>query len=145
MNRYRAAFLFAGCVIALPCTFLLAVNLYHARLIGIVLFGGLLMIWWALYWKLRQKKRYAFPLSLAVVLLLWLPLLAQTVRRLSFVIENGALEGPGGLGSPLAFLSGLFMEQLFFIPLSVVIASAMVGLAKGDLNLWPRRRKISGP
>lgn len=34
--------------------------------------------------------------------------------RLSFMDRNGGMEGPGGHGSPLAFLLGLVSEQVIF-------------------------------
>ncbi len=34
--------------------------------------------------------------------------------RFSFIVENGGMEGPDGVGSPLAFLIGFAFEQLFF-------------------------------
>jgi hypothetical protein len=39
--------------------------------------------------------------------------------RVAFAVENGGLEGPGGLGSPLAFAIGLAFEQgVFTLPAS---------------------------
>lgn len=134
MNRYRRSFLFAAIVVSLPCAFLLAVNLYHFRVGGIALFAAFLLLWWGLYWALKREKKHAFVGSFVVIVLFWIPLLYQTGRRLAFVIENDSLEGPGGEGSPPAFLVGLFMEQLFFMPLSVVLASALIGLAKRELG-----------
>ena len=134
MNRYRRSFLFAGIVVSLPCAFLLALNLYFFPVGGIALCAAFQLLWWGLYWALKREKKHAFVASFVVIVLFWLPLLYQTVRRLAFGIENDSLEGPDGEGSPLAFLLGLFMEQLFFIPLSIVLASALIGLAKRELS-----------
>lgn len=136
LNRFRTSFFLAATVVSLPCVFLLVANMLAANVAGIAIFGGMLALWWLLYWMLEEGKRFAFQLCFGLVLLLWLPLLVQFGGRIHFVLENGSFERPDGLGSPLAFLSGLILEQLFFIPLSVALTSALVGLTKGDLKLF---------
>lgn len=85
---------------------------------------------------LSEERRFAFQLCFGMVLLLWIPLLSQFGGRIQFVIESGSLERRDGLGPQLGLLSGLVLEQLFFIPLSVALTSAIVGLVKGDLKLF---------
>lgn len=137
MNRYRASFRFAAWVVSIPCVFLLAVNVYNVRLDGVMLLAGLLALWWGLDWGLMRDKKPAFIASLAVATLFWALLFIQTIRRLAFIVGNDALEGPGGHGSPVGFLLGLAMEQIFFVPLSIVLASAVVGLVKREIAFRP--------
>ena len=127
MKIYVTSFKVAGAIISLPCGFLLAVNLNNLNALGVVLFGGLLSLFWGLYWLLRTGKRFAFAVSFSFVAILWFPLLYQTIKRINFVLENGGMERADGQESPLAFLLGLAIEQFFFIPLSALV---VVGLSQ---------------
>ena len=47
-------------------------------------------------------------------LLVWLSIGALLfARRIAFIVENGAMEPPDGMGSPAAFVLGWLTEQLF--------------------------------
>jgi hypothetical protein len=137
MKTYVTYFKIAAAVISLPCGFLLVVNLNNFNVLGVLVFAGLLSLFWGLYWLLRTGKRFAFVVSFSIVAVLWLPLLYQTIKRVNFVLENGGMERVDGQGSPLAFLLGLATEQLFFIPLSAVV---IVGLLQ-----WLRPNKALDP
>ena len=137
MNIYVTSFKVSAAIISLPCSFLLAVNLNNLNALGVVLFGGLLSLFWGLYWLLRTGKRFAFAVSFSFVAILWFPLLYQTIKRINFVLENGGMERADGQGSPLAFLLGLATEQFFFIPLSALV---VVGLIQ-----WLRPNKAIEP
>ena len=137
MKIYVTSFKIGAVVISLPCTFLLAVNLNNFNALGVVVFAGLLSVFWGLYWRLRTGRRFAFAVSFSFVVVLWLLLLYQTIKRINFVLENGGMERPEGQGSPLAFLLGLATEQFFFVPLSAVV---IVGLMQ-----WLRPNKALEP
>ena len=137
MKIYVTSFKVAAAIISLPCSFLLAVNLNNFNVLGVVIFGGMLSLFWGLYWLLRTGKRFAFAVSFSFVAILWLPLLYQTIKRINFVLENGGMERADGQGSPLAFLLGLATEQFFFIPLSALM---IVGLMH-----WLRPNKALDP
>jgi hypothetical protein len=54
------------------------------------------------------------------VLLLWIPMCFQVVRRLVYWITIG-MEPTDGMGSPLAFLIGFVFESIIFLPLSLML------------------------
>jgi len=135
MKFYRRSFLIAASVISVPLGFFLFVNLYHVRVAPTILLACILCVVWSLYWSLKKNLSYSFHVSYLLVCIFWLGLFYQTCRRLMFVVSNDSLEGPGGAGSPLAFLIGMFFEQLLFLPLSVVFVSGIVGFVNKSLSL----------
>lgn len=137
MKIYVTSFKIAAAVISLPCIFLLAVNLNNFNAPGVVVFAGLLSLFWGLYWLLRTGKRFAFAVSFSCVIVLWLPLLYQTIKRINFVLENEGMERADGQGSPLAFLLGLAIEQFFFIPLTVVVIVGLMQWLRSNKTLEP--------
>ncbi len=72
-----------------------------------------------------------------LVNLFWWPLLAQTIMRIGFVIENGGMERADGFGSPLTFLLGLVGEQIFFVPLSVAMIAGAPAIRESRKALPP--------
>lgn len=121
MERYRKAFLLNALVISIPCAFLVLVGIWTSNPPHILVWGGVLCLWWLAYFNLRKSRTGSFALSFTITTLVWLPLLVQTCRRIMFVIQNGGMERADGYGSPLAFLIGVTFEQFFFLPLSLVI------------------------
>lgn len=121
MNSYRRCFAAVAVLLSAPCVALLVAGLLHRQwaLVGAASVVPALL--WYLYWLLLQQRRYSFALSFAVMAALWIPLLHQTGRRVHFVLENENLEPRSGDGSPMAFLLGMAVEQVLFIPLSAVI------------------------
>jgi len=116
----RAAGCFAGIIQVLLAFgfFLSIVNLAWAR----AMLSALLMVAvWGLFEGVRRHVPTAFRISLALATLLWLYLLFVTVRRVGFVLEHGGMERADGYGSPMAFLLGVFFEQLLFLPLCIVV------------------------
>lgn len=87
----------------------------------VLLSGGFLCLWWFTYSCLRRLQKGSFAISFILCCLPWALLLAQTIRRVLFVIHNGGMERADGYGSPLAFLLGVVAEQFFFLPLTVVV------------------------
>lgn len=137
MKSYVASFKVAAAIVSLPCSFLLAVNLNNFNTLGVIVFAGLLSLFWGLYWLLRTGKRFAFAVSYSFAAVLWLPLLYQTIKRINFVLENGGMERADGQGSPLAFLLGLATEQFFFIPLSAVVLVGLMQWLRPNKSLEP--------
>jgi len=130
MNRYKRTFLLCTWMTSVPCILFSILGIYSGNFMPPLLPGIIAAIWWGAYFLLRFRKKCAFAISLVVVNLLWWPLLVQTVRRMHFVIADGALEGADGYGSPMAFLVGLLFEQFFFIPASMVIARAVLKIIR---------------
>lgn len=137
MKSYVTSFKVAATIISLPCSFFLVVNLNNFNALGVVVFAGLLFLFWSLYWLLRTGKRFAFAVSYSVAVVLWLPLLYQTIKRINFVLENGGMERIDGQGSPLAFLLWLATEQFFFLPLSAVVIIGFMQWLKPNKPLEP--------
>jgi hypothetical protein len=88
----------------------------------------MLLLWWCIYIYLRKYKVFSFWGSFILINLFWWPLLAQTIRRTLFVMENGGMERADGQGSPVAFLLGVVGEQIFFIPLSIALTAGVFAI-----------------
>ncbi len=54
-------------------------------------------------------------------------------RRWSFIEANGGIEGPGGLGSPAAFVLGMGFEQMLFtvFPLLIFLSTSRGTFCRG--------------
>ena len=87
-------------------------------LLGIVFF----IVTWLIYESVKRNNIVAFWLSLVISTIFWFVLLLQTTNRIFFIMENGGMERADGQGSPLAFLIGMVIELLFFIPLCFVVS-----------------------
>ena len=80
---------------------------------------------WIIALPLRAlRHRFAYGAAGAWVLLLWLPMGVQVVRRLYYGVTIG-MEPADGMGSPLAFLIGFVFEWLVFLPLTVMLVFLM--------------------
>jgi hypothetical protein len=135
MDRYKRAFLVAVTLISLPCIFLIVVGLVNLSAAHILIWGGMLCLWWGTYWRLRKEKSYSFGISFVLVNLFWWPLFLRTAQRAMFVVENGGMERTDGYGSPVAFLIGLAGEQMFFVPLSIVFVLGVLVLTRSNDRL----------
>jgi hypothetical protein len=92
--------------------------------------GGFALAWWIVGGQLRHGRSRALVPAMLLIALPWAAALAQTMRRIAFVLREGALDGPDGYGSPMAFVLGVVFEQgLVFIPLTVIA-----------VRLWHARR-----
>jgi len=89
--------------------------------INILIFTLNFFLWMQTYNYLKKQTRKAFIISYFLVNILWIPLLYRTVTRILFIFENGGMERADGYGSPMAFLLGLIFEQIFFIPLTLLV------------------------
>ena len=137
MDRYKITFLFVSIMASVPSTFLFWVGMKNLSLSHLFFWGGMLMLWWCTYIYLRMDKKFSFWWSFLLINLFWWPLLAQTIRRILFVIENGGMDRADGYGSPMAFLLGLVGEQFFFIPLSIAITAGILTIRGSTKTLPP--------
>lgn len=126
MTIYSKALLLAAAVISLPSTFLIVVGIVNLRPGLLLVWSGMMILWWSAYFYVRSDRRFSFWGSFLLVNLFWWPLLVQTIRRIAFVMENDGMEGADGHGSPLAFLIGIVFEQAFFLPLSVALVAGLI-------------------
>ncbi len=90
------------------------------------LFVVLGLIWGgALLWS--HRNNFVAPL---VGLIFSLPLMILGIfllgSRLFFIFENGGMEGPDGMGSPMAFLIGFVFEQIFCSLAGAVMVQTLV-------------------
>ena len=129
MKRYEKALRLIAIMISIPSGFQLVVGMVTANASFLYFWGGLLTLWWGAYLAVRHELRYSLWASLVLVNLCWWPLLAATVMRLVFVIENAGLESADG-GSPGSFLVGLVFEQLLFIPLSLALYAGVTMIVR---------------
>ena len=81
---------------------------------GFQILAGILffILTWLIYEGVKRNNILAF----------WFILLLQTTNRIFFIMENNGMERADGQGSPLAFLMGMIIELLFFIPLCFVVS-----------------------
>ncbi|TWT90768.1 hypothetical protein Mal64_11650 [Pseudobythopirellula maris] len=92
-------------------------------------------IWIAALLLRMYRHRLAYAAAGAWVLLLWLPMCAQVIRRLHYWVTIG-MEPPDGMGSPLAFMMGLIFELLVFLPLTGLLIDLVL------LKPWRSGRRI---
>ena len=143
MDRYKIAFLFVSIMASVPSTFLFWVGIKNLSLSHLFFWGGMLLLWWCTYIYLRMDKKFSFWWSFLLINLFWWPLLAQTIRRILFVIENGGMDRADGYGSPMAFLLGLVGEQFFFIPLSIAMTAGIFAIWGSTKTLPPNAESDS--
>jgi len=93
--------------------------------VSIFIFTLNFFLWVQTYNYLKKQTQKAFIVSFILVNILWLPLLYRTITRVLFMFENGGMERADGYGSPMAFLLGLIFEQIFFIPLTILVMSGL--------------------
>jgi len=98
---------------------------------------AVLVVWWISFLYLKKKRPRAVALSFLLVNIFWWPLLYQTMRRILFMIEHGGMERSDGLGSPLAFLVNMVIEQIFFLPLTVTIVLGVLVIRKSRKGSKP--------
>jgi hypothetical protein len=93
----------------------------------IALFLQYLAIIWLLgFVGILVRSRFGLRVVVLALASAWLPALAQTLRRL-YAILTATVERPDGTGSPLAFVMGLAIEQIFwFLPVSALLVYAVV-------------------
>ena len=120
MKNYIRIFKFVTYYILSVSLFFGFFALTKQKFIGLLFFTFIFIIWYKSYTYLKKQTQKAFVISFFVVNIFWLPLLYRTIQRILFVYENGGMERTDGYGSPMAFLLGLFFEQIFFIPLTVL-------------------------
>lgn len=135
MKSYRIAFLISVILISLPSAFLVVVGVVNLSASHILFWGGMLCLWWFAFWHLSRGVKQSFGVTFLLVNLFWWPLLARTVQRVLFVVENGGMEQADGYGSPLAFLIGLIGEQAFFLPLTVTFFLGCMVLMRSNKQL----------
>ena len=96
------------------------ISLVNQKFVGLAIFTFIFIVWFNAYSFLKKQTKKAFIASYFVVNFFFVPLLYRTYERLRFISENGGFERADGAGSPLAFLMGLFFEQMFFIPITIL-------------------------
>jgi hypothetical protein len=81
-------------------------------------FGGMSAFGFTAAAALRRSRP---RIAIVSALIAWLPLAADTWQRVAFAIQYPNFERPDGIGSPSAFVVDFVMEQIFFLPLTVMI------------------------
>lgn len=137
MNKYQKSLFVTALIISIPSLFLFVVGIMKLSFTHLVFWGGMLALWWGVYFYLRKGTKLAFWLSFGLVNLFWWPLLWRTGSRIMFVLENGGMERVDGFGSPLAFLIGLIGEQLFFMPLCFSILFGALAIRGFNKSMQP--------
>ncbi|MBU2709035.1 hypothetical protein KCM76_23770 [Zooshikella marina] len=89
-----------------------------------------LMVWWGSYLTLKIGLKFSYIVSMIPVLVCWLPLSWQTIRRVSFIIENEGMERLDGYGSPMAFFIGILIEQFFYVPITITLVFGLLALKR---------------
>lgn len=137
MNNYRRSFFVTALVLSIPSLFLFGVGVMILSFAHLAFWGGMLLLWWGMYFYLRKGTKLAFWLSFFLVNLIWWPLLWRSGGRILFVLENGGMERADGYGSPLAFLIGLVGEQLFFLPLCFSMLFGVLAIKTFNKSIQP--------
>jgi len=91
----------------------------------IFIFTIILFFWNYNYYILEKKKSYAFKLSFITVFISWAYIL-YSMLKIYFKIQNiGGLDNLPSYGSPMATFITIVFISLFFIPLTILLISAI--------------------
>jgi hypothetical protein len=116
---------------AIPIYMSLAGIIYNGYKLASSIAACFLLIWLVSTAGLFLRKKWGWFLALSAVVVIWILMLIQTIRRITFVIVNQSMEGPHGEGSPMAFILGFLSEQiLFFIPMTTLLILAFIARHK---------------
>ena len=129
MQKYIKSVFILAVIISFPIGFSLLLALGKPNIKVIVILVGIMTLYWSIYFGLKKQKRYFFWISFVPIVLVWVILFLQEIRRVLFIIENSGME-KDGVGSPMAFLLGMFFELIFFIPLSFALFFGIAYLRK---------------
>jgi len=128
MKKYIHSIYILAMTISLPIGFFIFIGLTKMDIKMVAIFVGLMVAYWSVYFQLKKEKKYFFWISFVPILLMWIILFMQEIRRILFIFENGGMDKATGEGSPLAFLLGMSFELIFFIPLSYALISGIIYL-----------------
>lgn len=137
MRRYRRCVTVAATLISILLVFLSVPAVLLGEWERFLFFPVALLVVWLPTVALRKPWRWAFAFSLGLAVLVWVPLLAQTVARIRFILRHGGMDCFDCEGSPLAFLMGMVLEQWAFLPLSAVVWAGLAHI------LRQRRTKLA--
>ena len=131
MKAYKQSFLVSCIIVSIPVVFLTIVSIVnHEISTAMFIVSGVMCLWWFVYSCLSRSIKHSFTLSFVLTNVLLLPLVAQTIRRIVFIIVNGGMERADGYGSPMAFLLGVIFEMFYFLPLSFTEAFGILIILK---------------
>jgi len=134
MKKYIRSIYVLALIISLPIGFFIFIGLTKMDIKMIAIFVGIMVIYWSIYFQLKNEKKYFFWISFVPIVLVWVILFVQEIRRVLFIFENGGMDKTTGEGSPMAFLLGMFFELMFFIPLSYALISGILYLKNKKRN-----------
>lgn len=107
---------------------MLLVNMLMVNLFAVLtLILILILIWFGCISTTKNNPAHSCLCAIVICLLF----LYRLGARLVFIQINGGMEGESGVGSPLAFIFGMFVESVIFVPFLVLaIYGAVLWLKK---------------
>ncbi|PLX41752.1 MAG: hypothetical protein C0609_10895 [Deltaproteobacteria bacterium] len=126
INKYKNDYMICTAVISIPAVLLTFTGILFANVVMLLFGAALLLLWWGVYYLLYTDRKLSIPISLILLFIFWLPVFIQTIRRVSFIYQNGGFERADGYGSPLLFLINFTMELLFFIPITMTLTRFVI-------------------
>ncbi len=130
MNKYKQSFLVTCVIVSIPIIIFISAGIYKSDFYQIAFWAVPLMVWWGSYLTLKIGLKFSYIVSMIPVLVCWLPLSWQTIRRVSFIIENEGMERLDGYGSPMAFFIGILIEQFFYVPITITLVFGLLALKR---------------
>lgn len=128
MSFFRKLFFTITIILSIPSILFLLPGIFHIQVYRVVFWVIVLSILWSGYFFAMSNFKYSLQLSILAVLLLLAPLSHRFISRFIFMAENHGMEGPNGLGSPMAFLIGFVTESFFFLPLMFLFITGLIVL-----------------
>lgn len=126
MSSYHKSLLSIAIILTAPCLLFICAGIYKGNWKQIFVWATIFFTWWCVFFIYSKGYKYSLQISLLVINIFWWPLLYRTLIRVIFVFQNHGFERSDGSGSPLAFLIGFTIEQMFFLPLSVALYFGVV-------------------
>ena len=130
MKKYIHSFFILSLVFTIPFIFFILIAVININLKTVLVYITIMAIYWSIYFILKKYQKIFFWISFPTIIVFWIILLLQEVRRIIFIIKNGGMDLATQSGSQMAFLIGMFFELMFFIPLSYALISGIIYLIK---------------
>ena len=117
MKLYKIIYGVFTVLLTLPLSYMLLVNIFTVNLVAVLILTlFLVVIWFGCISATRSNLAY----SCLCAVVICLPLLYRFGERLVFIWANGGMDGEGDVDSPLAFVVGMFFENVILAPCVVL-------------------------
>jgi len=142
MKWYKLSFSFITAIFGAIFLFASLFSILTLNIIKFVFAMFWFLLVWRLYLYLKRDGKFAFEASFVFVVILWSFFVAEEYKwykKIVFVIENGIDE----YSSLALFLTNLFFELIFFLPLNISLILGLYILIKKIIKKGKERKTKS--